>query len=415
PPLEFPTVLPGVFDDKSHHFHEPGTPGAQCVNCHMPDRVYMGIDARRDHSFRVPRPDLSVALGTPNACNQCHADKDAAWAAKATVQWYGEKMPEATKHFATVIAVGRRGEAAAESELAALAGDENVAAIVRATALELLQNYGGAVASEALLTGLKDPSPQVRGQAVDGMDRLPAEARGVVLGPLVMDPMASVRIGAARLLAGVPGLSEEGKVDLATAVEEYTALQWATADQPEAHLNLALLYAAEGKMAAAEAAYRMAIERDGQFIPARVNLANLLNAQGRNGEAEHLLLEAIGLAPREGELHYSMGLLLAESSRLAEAVVYMKQATELMPLRGRVFYNYALLLQHLEKRPAAEAALLRAHELSPGDGSVLQALVIFYSQGERWAEAKSHAQALLALEPDNPQLQAWVGSLKFEE
>jgi len=412
PMAQFPTLKPGIYDDISHHFHEPGTPGARCVDCHMAEQVYMGIDARRDHSFRIPRPDLSLALDTPNACNQCHTDKDAAWANDAAVAWYGEREDGVADHFATIFAAGRRGEAGAEGALAELAGDLEVPAIVRATALDLLQQYGGVKASEALLAGLKDPSALARARAVGGMDRLPPEARGEVLGPLVMDPMASVRIGATRLLAGAPGLSDEVAEGLAAAVEEYTALQLSTGDQPEAHLNLALLHMAEGDMAAAEAAYRKAIVRDAQFIPARVNLANLLNGQGRNREAEHLLLEAIGLAPTEGELHYSMGLLLAELGRLDEAAVYMKRATELMPSRGRVFYNYGLLLQHQDKRPAAEDALLQAHALSPGDGGALQALVIFYSQEGRWDEAKPHAEALLALEPDNPQLQAWVADIR---
>jgi predicted CXXCH cytochrome family protein len=408
---QFPTLEPGIYDDRSHHFHEPGTPGAQCVNCHMPDRVYMGIDARRDHSFRVPRPDLSQLLGTPNACNQCHEDKDAAWAEEAMVGWYGEKSPEARGHFATAIAAGRRGDRNAEASLVALTKDAKVPAIVRATAMELLQGYGGEAAGGALLTGLKDENALVRVQALGGMDRLPPEVRGEVLGPLVMDPMASVRIGAARLLAGAPGLPNATRAALSNAKAEYEALQKSIGDQPEAHLNLALICTAEGNLEAAEAAYRKAITRDAQFIPARVNLANLLNGQGRNDEAEHLLMEAIGLAPNEGELQYSMGLLLAEGGRLEEAVVYMKRASELMPERGRVFYNYGLLLQHLEKRVAAEAAMKRSHELSPEDGGVLQALVILYSQDGRWDAAKPYARALLALEPDNPQLQAWVADI----
>ena len=71
----------GDLDTPQHHFHQPGSAGAECKSCHMIERVYMGIDARRDHSFRIPRPDLSVLLGTPNACNDCHQDKSAEWAA----------------------------------------------------------------------------------------------------------------------------------------------------------------------------------------------------------------------------------------------------------------------------------------------------------------------------------------------
>ena len=413
PQPQFPTLKPGVFDAKSHHFHEPGTPGAQCVNCHMAERTYMGIDERRDHSFRVPRPDLSVALGTPNACNQCHADKDAQWAADAVKGWYGEKTPDQTRHFATVVAAGRQNKPEAEAELAALSRDAEKPAIVRATALELLQNYPGATASEALLAGLKDTSPLVRAQAVGGMDRLPPEARGEVLSPLALDPMASVRMDVARLLAPVKaGLPTEPRAAVEQLEKEYVALQEAIGDQPEAHLNLALLHVAKGDVVAAEAAYKTAISRDPQFIPARVNLANLYNSQGKNSEAEHLLNEAIGLAPNEGELHYSMGLLLAEVGRLDEATVYIQRATELLPERARVFYNYGLLLQHREDRTGAEAALKQAHGLDPADGGVLDALVIFYVQEERWAEAKPYAEKLLALDPNNPELQRSVAAIR---
>lgn len=411
PLAPFPTLKPGIFDDKSHHFHEPGTPGAQCVNCHMPERTYMGIDARRDHSFRVPRPDLSVALGTPNACNQCHTEEDAQWAADAVKQWYGDQSRAGTPHFATTIAAGRAHMAEAEADLAALSQDPETSAIVRATALELLQDYGGRDATDALLAGLKDESPLVRTQAAGGMDRLPPEARGEVLGPLLLDPMASVRMDATRLLAGVPNLDGKTGAVLEEAIAAYEALQLSSGDQPEAHLNLALLYASQGDMAAAEASYKTAIARDPQFIPARVNLANLYNSQGRNGEAEHLLTEALSLAPNEGELHYSMGLLLAEMSRLDEAGVYMKRATDLLPDRSRLFYNYGLLLQHQDQREGAEAALTRAHELEERDGTILQALVILYVQDGRVEEAKAYAQKLLALDPQNPQLQQWVGGI----
>ena len=407
----FPTMKPGLYDAKSHHFHEPGTPGAQCVNCHMADRVYMGIDARRDHSFRVPRPDLSVALGMPNACNQCHTDKDAQWAADAVKEWYGEGGRWNTPHFATTIAAGRAGEPGAEARLAALSKDPETAAIVRATALELLHDYTGRDATEALLAALKDESPLARTQAAGGMERLPLEARGEVLGPLLMDPMATVRNEAARLLAGVPGLPADTRDALADATGDYMALQRSIGDQPEAHLNLALLHGARGDLASVEAAYRKAIERDPQFIPARVNLANLYNSQGRNDAAERLLAEALGLAPNEGELNYSMGLLLAEMARLEEAAVYMKRATELLPGRSRVFYNYGLLLQHLERRDEAEVALQQAHRLEERDMTVLQALIILYLQQQRPDHARTYAEKLLALDPDNPALQQWVGGI----
>ena len=80
--------LPAKFASVEHHHHRPGTAGADCVACHMPERTYMVVDPRRDHSMRIPRPDLSEKLDTPNACNGCHADKSTRWAASAFARWY---------------------------------------------------------------------------------------------------------------------------------------------------------------------------------------------------------------------------------------------------------------------------------------------------------------------------------------
>ena len=77
------------YDALTHHHHQPGTPGAQCAACHMPKRTYMVIDERHDHSMRVPRPDLSLKLGTPNACSECHRESGPEWAAQWIESWYG--------------------------------------------------------------------------------------------------------------------------------------------------------------------------------------------------------------------------------------------------------------------------------------------------------------------------------------
>ena len=112
-----------IYDTRDHHFHkkagEPGDPiraatgevlfdvgsGARCEGCHMPGRNYMGVDYRPDHSFRIPRPDLSLALDTPNACNRCHVDKTVQWSVDAMAKWYGKKK---RPHYGTILAAGRQ-------------------------------------------------------------------------------------------------------------------------------------------------------------------------------------------------------------------------------------------------------------------------------------------------------------------
>src|SRR5262249_13742673 len=101
------------FDTPTHHFHSPGSQGAMCVACHAPATTYMGVAARRDHSFRIPRPDLSVRLGTPNACTRCHTDKPAEWAVEQLQKTRG-KIPRGFQTYADALHAARVGHPAAE-------------------------------------------------------------------------------------------------------------------------------------------------------------------------------------------------------------------------------------------------------------------------------------------------------------
>ena len=65
--------LPARFDTEAHSHHPPGSEGSQCTACHMPQVTFMEIDARHDHAFRIPRPDLSISHGVANACTDCHS------------------------------------------------------------------------------------------------------------------------------------------------------------------------------------------------------------------------------------------------------------------------------------------------------------------------------------------------------
>ena len=100
----------------AHHHHKPGSAGAACVACHMPTTTYMVVDPRHDHSLRVPRPDLSVKLGTPNACNGCHTNRDARWAAAQVKQWYGHE-PQGYQRFAAAFAAANAGALDAQAQL----------------------------------------------------------------------------------------------------------------------------------------------------------------------------------------------------------------------------------------------------------------------------------------------------------
>ncbi len=153
--------LPAKFDVAAHHHHKPGSVGAQCVNCHMAAKTYMVVDDRRDHSLRVPRPDLTLAIGAPNACAKCHADKPADWAARAVAEWFPTGR-QTKPQFGLALHAGRTGAADAERLLDALIVDEDQPAIARASALALLAPYATPASEGAVKAALADANPLVR-------------------------------------------------------------------------------------------------------------------------------------------------------------------------------------------------------------------------------------------------------------
>ncbi len=402
PDARFSGLTAKRYDTPAHHFHAQESAGAQCVNCHMPAKRYMVVDPRRDHSFRIPRPDLSVELGTPNACNNCHSDQSAQWAAAAVKAWRGAK-PDYPPHFAQAFAEARSGSATAPAKLGALVRDDRTPAIVRASALELLRPYGPA-GTPIMVEALGDGEPLLRAHAIRGLEFAPPEQRLEAIAPLLSDPIRAVRTEAARVLAPVPParFTKAQRDAFDAALAEYRATQMANADFPSSHLNLAVLEANQGRFELAEQSYRTALRLDPDFLPARLNLANLYNALGRNQDAEQALREAIARAPDEGEIHYSLGLLLAEEARLEDASRSLAKAAQLLPDRARVHYNYGLALQQLGRREQAEAALLAAQRLDGADPNILQALAAFYSQSRQWDRAYSYAERLARLYPNAP-------------
>jgi predicted CXXCH cytochrome family protein len=337
----FPKLIPKVYDTPAHHFHLANSPGALCVNCHMPAKNYMVVDPRRDHSFRVPRPDVSVRIGTPNACNGCHAEKTPQWAADTVAKWYGPNRRQ-EPHYGEVLAAARAGKPEAAAKLIALVRDPNLPAIVRATALGLLRGYGPE-ANPAIIEATRDRDPLVRVTAVDGLDQLTAEEKLTVIAPLLSDPIRAVRIQAARVLAGSPidRLEAARRQEFESALVEYRQAQLYNADIPSGNLNLAILETSLKQFDNAVEHYKIAIRLDPEFMPARVNLGNLYNQIGRNADAERVFVEAVGRAPSNGDLHYSLGLLLAEEKRLNESAEELGKAAVLLPDRPRVQYNYA--------------------------------------------------------------------------
>lgn len=401
----FENLKIGNYDSPEHHFHKNGSEGAMCVNCHMPSRNYMVVDPRRDHSFIIPRPEATIAYGTPNPCNSCHTEKSPEWALQKMEDWYGPRQEIPLKIQA--LAEGQLGKPGSIEKLTELVQDKTMAGIVRATALSVLAELSGPTSKSLLQKSVSEKDPLLRISALEGLSAVSPEERVVIAAPLLQDKSRSVRITAARMLTTVP-VRMRIAVDPSayqSALAEYKAMLYENADQPANLLNMGISFEYLQQADSAEIAYRAAIAADSYFLPAYFNLASFLSRQQRNDEAEIALKDGLKYAPEEGELHYSLGLLLAEEQRLSEAINHLAKAAEALTNRPRVLYNYALALQHLERRPAAEANLIKANRMDPRDPTIVHALAIFYVQDENWEKAEPFARQLVQLTGNDPGAQ----------
>jgi predicted CXXCH cytochrome family protein len=410
---QFKTIKDKDYDTPVHHFHKPGSPGSKCIDCHMPERNYMVVDPRSDHRFGVPRPDLTVKLGVPNACNQCHTDKTAPWAVDWIDKWYPKtrKQREET-HFAEIINAGRTHRPEAQEQLAQLAQNKIMPAIIRATALRLLYQYNNQKTLDVMVESLRDDEPIIRTTAVGSfsiflppsVDTQWQRRKLMWLAPLLKDPIRTVRVEAARVLVEVQlGLFNTQQLeDFQKALEEYKQRNEALADRSETHLNIGVMHENLGDLELAEESYKKGIELDDNNIYVRFNLVSLYNKQGRNREAEQQLRQIIELSPKNGEAYYSLGLLLAELKRLNEAADSLAKAAELLPNRTRVRYNYALALQHLGRTAEAEMVMLEVHQIDPRDPAIVRAMAVFYIQQSQWDSALHYAQKLIEMMPGAP-------------
>ena len=404
------------FGSEQHHHHKADSAGALCVNCHMPTKTYMVVDVRRDHSFRVPRPDSSVAYGTPNACNQCHKDKSSGWAVDTVVKWYGPNRRHEA-HFVEAIDAGRRSLPNAEKELTALIQDPTKPGIARATALSLLPAYLTPASMPAVQTALRDNDALVRSQAVRALEPLPPQQRAGLAAPLLGDPVRSVRIETARLLAGTsPDLLQDNqKTALDRDISELIASEMASAERPENHMNLALLYAQMGRTTDAESELTTALRLDPKFVPAMVNFADLYRQQQRDAEGQQWLENAIKVAPDAAEPVYALGLLKVRQKQYQEALSLLAKAAMLQPSNSRYSYVYAVALNSTGHADGAIAVLEQAHQRRPADRQVLAGLIAFERDKGNLPSAITYAQQLVQLNPNDPDAQATLAQLRAQK
>ncbi len=376
--------LPDTFAVPAHSGHT--TDDAGCVDCHMPERTYMVVDPRRDHSFRVPRPELSATTNAPNACQNCH---DEVVSAEADVD-----------HFAHAFAAARNGYA--NAELMSVIHDPSESVMVRASAIARLAAPIDADAQRAIRSALSSEDALMR---LAGVQALPLLSPDDQLGfrDLLKDPVRTVRIDAARALAplsrGLPSTS-----GFPAAAQEYRQSLEAIGSQPDARVALADFALATGDARAALAAYESALSIDAGSTLARVNFVDALRAVGDEARAEAVLRDGLALNSKDADLHYALGLLMVRTERSSAAVGQLQTAASLAPGNARYAYVLAIAQRGEGLREASLATLENAHQQFPRDYDIGTALITAYQEIDERETAREVLATLTAVYPVDPGL-----------
>ncbi|WP_044204493.1 tetratricopeptide repeat protein [Flammeovirga sp. OC4] len=392
---------PQEYEVKSHTLHDTGK-DVRCVDCHMVGEVYMGNDYRRDHSFRIPRPDLSLKYeGTPNACNQCHTDKSTKWAVANFEKMWGEPHYD----WRDTLALGRSYSEEYVSELKQMVEEQKAPFIARATAVYYLARTPGNESIEAILNGLKDPEPLVRFTSIQNLSQLSLDQRISYLSPYLKDPVRSVRVAAAIALGDAPESRFKGKwkeaFELATAEMKNYFRQ--AKDFREGPFGEGQYHERRKDYDKAIASYQQSLKFDTLMNEARFSLARVYSIQGKIKLAEQALDNAIMTDPNSAEAYYSKGLLYAEMKDWPKAAEALGKAAELNPQNSRAFYNWGLVLQQMGEIQKAEKTYLKGLSFTKQDPSLRYALAALYEQTGQKQKAQLYWKWLKANYPNDPR------------
>lgn len=382
------------YDTPSHHYHKQDTDGSQCINCHMTGVTYMGVDYRRDHSFRVPRPDQSVAYGTPNACNTCHQDKSNKWAANKIVEWYGYKRPD---HFSDALLLSNRDKISEKEResLDVFINDLNYPAIARATVIDNLeitkpQDF------EAIIKGLEDPSPLVRFYCLQKFQSLSLQDRLAIAVKHANDTTKIVRVGAAQLLIGVDinTLKDVDVSGLQKSRNELEEMLNSNADFSLGRMQLADYYLQNNDIKNAIKHYKMALQKDSLLIPVYSNLATAYSINGQLKEALKILNVSISKQPDLARTYYLRGLLYFETQQPELAIKDLKQAINLEPSDTRSMYNLATYYYQNKNFSESEAFIKKALNLEQHNQDYKYLLALIYQEQGKISASQKLMQEL---------------------
>ncbi|MDO6736672.1 tetratricopeptide repeat protein [Wenyingzhuangia sp. 2_MG-2023] len=402
------------FDTPSHHKHTMGTESALCINCHMPGKYYMGNDFRRDHSFRIPRPDLSLKYNSPNVCSGCHKDKNDEWAYENFVKLYGEPKKN---HFSDKLAPGITGAEGGNDSLILLAKDTTYPNIARASAVSNLVNYTNVININQVLQFLNDKSPLVKGATADLLFDMKAGTEYYkALLPLLKDEKRAVRVKAFYALSAVPSanIPKEYKAFYDKVRIEFANNLKVTGEFSGGKMKRAQYYISVGKTVSAIKTLEEALILDPINNIVRTSLANLYYQNKQYKKAEEAYKTILEQEPGFGLTNFDYGLLLNEMGRPMDAIVQLKEGLRLLPNNDRIAYNLSLLYFQNKQTNNAFSVLKKQLKKNPENTDLIYLLAYIYQQNKQTNLAKEQVEKLLQLQPNNQQYQQFYQILRSD-
>ncbi|MGN6552346.1 MAG: tetratricopeptide repeat protein [Verrucomicrobiota bacterium] len=369
--------------------------GGECINCHMPQTVYMQRHWRHDHGFTIPDPLLTKQFGIPNACNRCHQDKTVDWSIEYVEKWYGDKMNRPYRQHAQTIARAKNGDNSVRDDLVKMMQTDEQD-YWRAVAANLLERWVGepAVASE-LVHQLSDSNALVRQNIVQTLSTLGESASPEVRAALsarLDDPARNVRVVTAQALA--PTLDTHSP-----AGSELLHMFAHNADQPSGQMQIGSFEMARGNETNALSHFKTAAKWDPYSAGIHHELAVVLSHLGLAQEALGELQEAVQLAPRDAEFHFKLALAWNEAGQPAKVISELEEAVKLDPRHARAWYNLGLARHAAGDSFGAIQALLRAESVDPRDPGIPYARATIHAQLGQMDEAREAARRALQLNP----------------
>ena len=424
-PHSLETKLPGnllcatchdasVFDSTKHHHHKDESAGAQCVNCHMPETTYMVVDPRRDHSIRIPRPDLTESLGSPNACNGCHSDKSSSWATSKIKSW-GGSLPT-TKHYGFAFKALSENHPDAQNLVTEQLTRKDLPDLVRASLLSHLGIIQNEWSFNTLVKELNNPSDLVRLGALKGINSFPVEYTTAYISPLLESETKVLRTEAARLLSplqtsnNVSSLNEspQFKSALLELIEIADINSW----RGEGLINKGILHTQSSDLSQAIKSYQTSIKIDPAFAPAYINLADLYRHQQQQEQSLEILELGLNRIPKDADINHAMGLYWVRQKDYDTALKHLKDAADVAIENPQYQYVYAVALNSTNNSMIALQHILKALNFHKNDVRLLNlGLEISLSLNKKKVAIRL-GNKLLELVDDNPQLEALLKSLK---